>query len=313
MGRLEGKVAIVTGSGRGIGRSVALAMAREGAKVVINDPGVNVDGTGFERGPADQVAEEVRALGGQAAANYDAVGTMQAGESLVKTALDAFGRVDILVNCAGILRDRMIFNMSEEEWDAVIQVHLKGTFACTRAVAPVFRQQKFGRIINFTSITGLIGNPGQANYGAAKGGIAAFTRVAARDLGRYAITCNAVAPLADTRMTAQVPGGAGAFGVPYGMVGADGLRDTDHVAPMVVYLCTDAAWNINGQVFAVSGGTISLVRPPVPHKLLWKTGMWTLDELEAQVPPIVADIPNPAPPPEDAAVPGRPRAEAQPA
>jgi len=321
MGRLDGKVAIVTGSGRGIGRCIAIALAQEGAKVVVNDPGVNPDGTGFDQGPADQVVQEIRSLGGEAVPNYEAVGTMQAGESLVKTALDNFGRIDILVNCAGILRDRMIFNMTEEEWDAVIQVHLKGTFACTRAVAPIFRQQRYGRIINVTSVTGLIGNSGQANYGAAKGGIVGFTRVVARDLGRYGVTCNCIAPIADTRLTASVPERAAAvrtqrgiamgtgLGWPYGMAAPLHMRDPEYIGPMVAYLCTDEAWNINGQVIAISGGFISVLRPPVPYRLLWKPGRWTLEELEEHVPLMMADIPNPAPPAEDIEVPGRPKVE----
>ncbi|MGH2602327.1 MAG: SDR family NAD(P)-dependent oxidoreductase, partial [Dehalococcoidia bacterium] len=186
--RLEGKVAIVTGGGRGIGRGVALLLAEEGAKVVVNDYGVAVDGSQPSSGPSQEVADEIKAKGGQAVANFDTVATVEGGENIVKTALDSFGRLDILINVAGILRDRMVFNMTEEEWDAVIAVHLKGHFCTTKPASILFRQQRSGRIVNFSSTSGLVGNPGQANYGAAKAAIAGFSRVVARDLGRYGVT-----------------------------------------------------------------------------------------------------------------------------
>lgn len=315
---LEGKVAVVTGAGRGIGREVALLMAAEGAKVVVNDPGVNVDGTGYDQGPADQVVAEIRQRGGTAIANYDAVGTMEAGENIVKTALDNFGRIDILVNVAGILRDRMIFNMTEEEWDAVITVHLKGHFSTIKPASVLMRQQRYGRIINFTSISGLIGNAGQANYGAAKAGIAGLTRVVARDLGRYGVTCNAIAPMASTRMTQSIPTQAQQLQQRAGMqVFQAGFPTTpqlsgpEYIAPMVCYLASDAAWNINGQIFHVSGGIVGLSRHPTAWRTIVKAGMWTLDELIEAVPSqLMAGIPNPAPPPPDLDVPGRPK-EAQ--
>ena len=197
MGALDNKVAVITGSGRGIGRGMALLFAREGAKVVVNDPGVNTDGSGHDNGPADQVAAEIKAAGGSAVANYDSVATVDGGEAIVKAALDAFGRIDILVNNAGILRDRMIFNMTEEEWDAVIAVHLKGHYNCTKPASIIMRQQRYGRIINMSSTSGIIGNPGQANYGAAKSGIAGFTRVVAegsRPLRRHLQRHRAPAP-----------------------------------------------------------------------------------------------------------------------
>src|SRR5215216_3452163 len=263
--RFEGKVAVVTGAGRGIGRGVAHLLADEGCAVVVNDYGVAVDGTQPTEGPAAEVAEEIKQKGGRAAANFDNVATAQGGENMVKQALDAFGRLDILVNVAGILRDRMIFNMSEEEWDAVIDVHLKGHFATTKPASIIFRQQRSGRIINYSSTSGLIGNPGQANYGAAKAAIAGFSRVVARDLGRYGVTCNYIAPGAATRMTASVSeqsrqlraraGIQGAASAPAGPTPALPplqLREPEYVAPMTVFLATDKAWNINGQGFGVS-------------------------------------------------------------
>ena len=197
-GWLQGKTAIVTGSGRGIGRGIALKMAEEGANVIVVDPGVNMDGTGSDAGPAQQVVDEIKSKGGSAIACLEAVGTMEAGERIIQMALDNFQKLDIVVNVAGILRDRMIFNMAPEEWDAVIQTHLKGTFSTVKPASILFRQQRSGRIINFCSITGNIGAAGQANYGAAKGGIAGMTRVVARDLGRYGVTVNAISPSAST-------------------------------------------------------------------------------------------------------------------
>jgi NAD(P)-dependent dehydrogenase (short-subunit alcohol dehydrogenase family) len=314
MGSLEGKVAVITGSGRGIGRGMALLFAKEGAKVVVVDPGVNVDGTGTDAGPADQVVDEIRSAGGEAAPCYESVTTVEGGEKIIQTALDSFGRLDILVNNAGILRDRMIFNMTEEEWDAVIAVHLKGHFCCTKPASIVFRQQRFGRLINFASVSGLVGIAGQANYGAAKSGIAGFTRVVARDLGRYGVTCNAISPGAATRMTATIPGRqAPSTGSGQGAPPAPTGREPEMVAPMAAYLASDDAWNINGYVFAVAGGSVSVLNHPQATRTLWKPGMWTLDELSDMVPRhLMAGVGNPAPPPPDLEIPGRP-AQAAPA
>ena len=310
-GALEGKVAVITGSGRGIGRGMALLFAQEGAKVVIVDPCVNVDGAGHDNGPADQVVAEIKSAGGEAAPCYESVATVEGGEKIIKTALDAFGRLDILVNNAGILRDRMIFNMSEEEWDAVIAVHLKGHFCCTKPASIVFRQQRYGRIINFTSVSGLVGIAGQANYGAAKSGVAGFTRVVARDLGRYGVTCNAISPGAATRMTATVPTEArqraAQAGVQRPQQQAPVSRDPEMIAPMAAYLASDDAWNINGYIFAVAGGSVSVLNSPSAMRTLWKPAMWTVDELVEQVPSqLMAGIANPAPPPPDLEIPGRP-------
>jgi NAD(P)-dependent dehydrogenase (short-subunit alcohol dehydrogenase family) len=315
MPALEGKVAVVTGSGRGIGRGIAMLFAREGARVVVNDPGVNVDGSGYDNGPADQVVAEIIGEGGTAVANYDSVATVEGGEAIIKTAVDAFGRIDILVNNAGILRDRMIFNMTEEEWDAVIGVHLKGHYNCTKPASILMRQQRYGRLINFSSGSGLIGMPGQANYGAAKSGIAGFTRVVAKDLGRYGVTCNAIAPGAATRMTATVSDSArelrGRAGITTGAgarpPSAPPMRDPEYVAPMVAYLASDDAWNINGQIFHVAGGAVGVAWHPTPMRRLWKPAMWTLDELVDVVPnQLMAGVANPAPPPPDLEIPGRP-------
>jgi len=327
MGKLEGKVVVVTGAGRGIGRGVAEMMAAEGAKVVVNDPGVAVDGSGTDRVPADEVAEAIRSQGGTAVANYDSVASMQGGENIIQTAVDNFGRIDCLVNAAGILRDRMIFNMTEQEWDDVIAVHLKGHFACTKPASVLMRQQRYGRIINFSSESGLVGNAGQANYGAAKSGIAGFTRVVARDLGRYGVTVNCIVPRAWTRMTATIPraprssgpAAAAAASMPSGEAGSQGqprlpspaefqMMQPDYVAPMTCYLATDEAWNINGQIFLVYAGTVGLQAHPVAQRTIFKPGMWTVDELKEMVPRMMAGIANPAPPAEDLEIPGRPKA-----
>ncbi len=301
--RLKDKVAVITGAGRSIGRGIALAMSREGARVVVNDLGGAANGTGSSASPADEVVAEIKSQGGRAVANYDSVATLEGGESIIKTAIDNFGRIDILVNNAGILRDRMVFNMSPEEWDSVIKVHLYGCFYCTKPAAVLMRQQRSGRIISMSSTSGLIGNSGQANYGAAKAGIAGFTRVCARDLGRYGITVNAIAPGADTRMTLneevlaarKIKAG---HGIAVARPTAETLsRDPDDIAPIVVFLATDAAANINGCTFGASGGRISLHTDPVPVKSIFKDGRWTLDELLAIMPStLAAGLVNPSPP-----------------
>ena len=300
MGLLEGKVAVITGAGRGIGRGIAHLMAEHGAKVVVNDPGVNPDGTGHDDGPADQVVAEITAKSLSAAANYDTVATAEGGEGIIKAALDRFGRIDILVNNAGILRDRMIFNMAEQEWDDVMAVHLHGHFITIKPACVLMRQQRYGRIINFSSESGLWGNAGQANYGAAKSAIAGLTRVVARDLGRYGVTCNVIAPRAWTRLVATIPGRTGNPDT-----SAIQQNDPECIAPMVAYLATDDAWNINGQTFLVYAGVVAVLQHPTPWRTIFKEGTWTLDELTAQVPHLLEGTRNPAPPPEEVEVPGR--------
>jgi NAD(P)-dependent dehydrogenase (short-subunit alcohol dehydrogenase family) len=298
--RLKDRVAVVTGAGRGIGRGIALLLAQEGAAVVVNDLGGAVDGSGASTGPAQEVVAEIKSKGGRAIANGDSVAEFAAAENIINAAVKEFGHIDVLVNVAGILRDRMIFNLSEEDWDAVVKVHLKGTFNCVRHAAVQMRQQKGGRIINFTSTSGLYGNSGQANYGAAKDGIAGLTRVVSRDLGKYGITVNAIAPVAATRMTATVSDQARAVRAKRGITaGAPAMQmrmAPEDVAPMVVYLASDNARSINGQTFLVRGGVVSLLNYPAPARTITKLSRWTPEELAAIFPSTFGmDLVNPAP------------------
>ena len=292
--RLQGKVAIVTGAGRGIGRGEALALASEGAKVVVNDLGGARDGTGASTSPADEVVAEIKKLGGEAVANHDSVTTLQGAENIVKTAMDSFGKIDILVNNAGILRDRMVFNMSEEDWDLVLKVHLFGHFYTIRAVSPFFRQQRYGRIINTSSVAGLYATTyGQANYGAAKEGIVGLTRKVARDMGRYGVTCNCIRPIAGTRLTlSDEMKKARAEDI----ARIEQIKPED-IAPLVVWLASDDAANVNGRVFYVQTGRIGLYSEPVMEKQLVKAGGWTIDELFNFMPITMTwELVNPDPP-----------------
>ncbi len=280
MGKLDGKIAAITGSGRGIGRGIALLMAKEGAKVVVNDLGASVSGEGADKTPAQQVVEEIKKAGGQAVANADNIATVKGGENLIQTAVDSFGKLDILVNCAGILRDRMIFNMTEEEWDAVVAVHLKGHFCTIRPASALMRQQKSGRIINFSSGSAL-GAPGQPNYAAAKAGILGLTYSCANALAKYGITCNAIMPGAATRMTDTIPANfAQRMGLSTSSEQAQASpMDPANVAPIVVFLASDAAQNVTGQCIGASGYRISLYTHMVPEKVIYSEGPWDLDHL----------------------------------
>jgi NAD(P)-dependent dehydrogenase (short-subunit alcohol dehydrogenase family) len=280
MGFLDGKVAIVTGAGRGIGREHALALAAEGAKVVVNDLGGSAAGEGADTTPAQSVADEIKAAGGEATANYDNVADFQGAENMVKQSVSDFGRLDILINNAGILRDRMLVSMTEPEWDAVIAVHLKGHFAPTHHAANYWRQQSKagtpinGRVINTSSPSGVFGNVGQTNYGAAKAGIAAFTIISAQELGRYGVTVNCLAPNARTRMTEDIFGG-----MPKPEEGQFDALDPSHISPIVVALCSDEAQNITGQCFFIYGGTVNVLKPWSPGESLKKDDGWKPAEL----------------------------------
>jgi NAD(P)-dependent dehydrogenase (short-subunit alcohol dehydrogenase family) len=264
MGMLDGKTALVTGAGRGIGRGIAMALAEAGAKVVVNDLGASLEGSGGEKGPADVVVAEIAKTGGTAQANYGSVADFAQGTAMVEQVVEAWGRIDILVHVAGILRDRMIFNMTEAEWDAVIAVHLKGAFNTMRAASIRMREQKFGRIISMSSVSAL-GAPGQPNYAAAKAGIIGLTWSTANAMAKYGVTCNAIMPSGATRMIDSTPRGREVFEQTgkwpsEQAVGTE--RDPDNVAPLVVYLASDAAAQVNGQVFHSFGYGYTLLAQP---------------------------------------------------
>jgi NAD(P)-dependent dehydrogenase (short-subunit alcohol dehydrogenase family) len=279
MPHLQGKVAIVTGAGRGIGREHALALARAGARVIVNDLGAALSGEGSDESPAQQVVREIEQLGGEARANAENVADFEGAGRLVQQALDDFGRLDILVNNAGILRDRMLVNMSEQEWDAVIAVHLKGHFAPTRHAAAHWRglskagEQVRARVINTSSPSGVFGNVGQANYGAAKAGIAGFTVIAAQELQRYGVTVNCLAPNARTRMTEET----------FDMSAPDPAEfdplDPANMSPVVVALCADEAQPITGQIFHVWGSAVNALQGWTAGELFETEGRWEPDSL----------------------------------
>ena len=284
MGVLDGRIAVVTGAGRGIGREIALRFAAEGAKVVVNDLGGATDGTGTGK-VADEVVAEIEAAGGKAAANHDSVATPEGGRAIFQTALDAFGGLDILVNNAGILRDRTIFKMEEEDWDAVIDVHLKGHYCCTRPFAVYLREtNRTGcRIINFSSVSGLFGNFGQSNYGAAKAGIAGFSRVLALELAKYGCTVNTISPGAATRMTIDLMKGAGREVDP-----EDPLQGPQQIAPVVTWLASPAAQEVTGQIIHVMRGTVGIMQQPAIIRSFENDHLWTLDELDQVIPALVS-------------------------
>jgi NAD(P)-dependent dehydrogenase (short-subunit alcohol dehydrogenase family) len=295
VGICEGRVVIVTGAGRGIGRGHALEFARQGAKVVVNDLGGAVEGSGSDETPAQEVVSEIKAMGGEAVANADNVADWEGAQRLINTAVETFGGLDVLVNNAGILRDRMLVNMTAEEWDAVIHVHLRGTFAPARWAAAYWRERaKEGktndaRIINTSSASGLYGNPGQANYGAAKAGIAAFTLIASKELARYGVTANAIAPGARTRMTENL--GLGAIEVKPGDFDAFA---PENVAPLVVWLGSEQSKDVTGRVFNVAGGRISVAEAWHAGPSVDKGDRWEPEELGSVVTDLLSKAqPNP--------------------
>ena len=288
MGSLEGRVAIITGAGRGIGREHALLFAAEGARVVVNDLGGGLDGSTTKDSPADEVVSEITAFGGEAVANHDNVTTWEGGERLVATALETFGDLHVLVNNAGILRDRVLVNLSEEDWDSVINVHLKGHFIPTRHAAAYWRERaKSGEtvkasIINTSSTSGLLGNIGQSNYGAAKAGIAAFTVIIAEELGRYGVRVNAIAPAARTRMTESTPGLSDHVVKPSDAAVFD-VWDPANISPLVATLAMEDC-AATGQVYFVQGGTVRLFKNWTMTSSLELNDRWSVAELARQLP-----------------------------
>jgi NAD(P)-dependent dehydrogenase (short-subunit alcohol dehydrogenase family) len=291
MGALDGRVAIITGAARGIGREHALLFAAEGAKVVVNDLGGAMDGTGDDRTPAEQVVDEIKAMGGEAIANADNVADWAGGERLIQAALAAFGDLHVLVNNAGILRDRYLVNMTEDEWDVVINVHLKGHFVPTRHAAAYWREQtKTGKtvkasVVNTSSTSGLLGNPGQTNYGAAKAGIGAFTVIAAQELGRYGVRVNGLAPAARTRLTQSTPG-LGDIVKPPAEAGAFDIWDPANVSPLVAWLATEDC-PATGKVFYVQGGNVRLMTGWTMGDGVERNDRWTVAELDKELSKLV--------------------------
>jgi NAD(P)-dependent dehydrogenase (short-subunit alcohol dehydrogenase family) len=271
VGLLDGRVAIVTGSGRGIGREFALCFGREGAKVVINDVGVSLDGQGTDDDPALQVCKEIEALGGEAVPNYDSVSDFDGAGRIVQTAVDAFGTVDILVNNAGIVRDKSLLKMDEDDFDAVVAVHMKGTFNCTRHAAPIMKDKGYGRIVNITSSAGLRGNFGQTNYGAAKAGIMGMTFVWSIELGKYGVTVNAIAPSGATRMTASL----------FEKSGNEPPAEENPAlnAPLVAYVASEQAGHVNGQILGRTEYAYTLFQQPKQIAWMWRDGGWTAAEV----------------------------------
>ena len=271
-GMVEGQVVVVTGAGGGIGRDIALAMAREGARVVVNDIGASLAGEGNDAGPAQAVVNEIKAFGGEAVANTDSVSEAPSAARIVQTALDSFGRIDVVVNNAGILRDRFFHKMSLDEWDAVIKVHLYGAFYVSRAAAPHFKEQASGNYIHMTSTSGLIGNFGQANYSAAKLGVAALSKSIALDMQKFNVRSNCIAPFAWSRMISSIP-----TDTPEEQARVNRIKQMTpaKIAPLVVCLASDQAGDANGQIFAVRNNEIFLISQPRPVRSVQRSEGWT--------------------------------------
>ena len=283
MGVLNGKVGVVTGAGRGIGREICLSFAQEGAKVVVNDLGGDRDGSGEGR-IADEVVKEIQDLGGEAVANYDSVGTVEGGENLFKTAIDAFGEMDFLVNNAGILRDRTLYNMEESDWDAIMEVHLKGHYNCTRPFVRYIRDENRlnCRILNMSSVSGLYGNFGQTNYGAAKAGIAGFSRSLALEVAKYKCTVNTISPGAATRLTIDLIEAAGRE-----YDENDWTQGPEQIAPVVTWLCSEEAKDITSQIIHSQGGILGIMQQPAVIKSFTSDNLWTIDQLNQLMPELI--------------------------
>ena len=283
MGVLNGKVGVVTGAGRGIGREICLSFAQEGAKVVVNDLGGDRDGSG-EGKIADEVVKEIQDLGGEAVANYDSVGTVEGGENLFKTTIDAFGEMDFLVNNAGILRDRTLYNMEESDWDAIMEVHLKGHYNCTRPFVRYIRDENRlnCRILNMSSVSGLYGNFGQTNYGAAKAGIAGFSRSLALEVAKYKCTVNTISPGAATRLTIDLIEAAGRE-----YDENDWTQGPEQIAPVVTWLCSEEANDITSQIIHSQGGILGIMQQPAVIKSFTSDNLWTIDQLNQLMPELI--------------------------
>ncbi|MFO1305973.1 MAG: SDR family oxidoreductase [Burkholderiales bacterium] len=283
---VAGKVAVVTGAGRGIGREIAMALAREGARVVVNDVGAAVDGEGRDVGPADEAVQAIRAAGGEAAANTDSVASWEGAHRIAQSAIDAFGRLDIVVNNAGILRDRIFHKMTQEDWDAVIGVHLMGSFYLSRAAADTFRAQQSGAFVHMTSTSGLIGNVGQANYSAAKLGIVGLSKSIALDMARFNVRSNCISPFAWSRMVGAIP-----TDTPEQQARVERLKTMtpQKNAPLAVFLASDAARDVNGQIFATRGNEIFLMSQSRPIRAIHRQEGWTPQAIAEHMAPAFRD------------------------